>query len=98
MSRPSHARRVVMVADQLLDPVPEGGVVAGEPIGAVGGERKGHLVVPADVDVRMVACGLGGVGHWGDEPGRRPEVVVEEGRGDDVSPVRCQAAAAAGSG
>jgi hypothetical protein len=43
MSRPSHARRVVMVADQPLDPVGEGGVVADEPIGAVGGERKGHL-------------------------------------------------------
>jgi hypothetical protein len=97
MSRPSHARRVVMVADQPLDPVGEGGVVADEPIGAVGGERKGHLV-PADVDVRMVACGLGGVGHWVDEPGRRPEVVVDEGLGDDVSPVRCQAAAPAGSG
>jgi hypothetical protein len=47
--------------------------------------------VPADVDVRMLALGLGGVGHSVDEPGRRPEVVVEEGLGDDVSPVRCQA-------
>jgi hypothetical protein len=28
MSRPGHARRVVMVADQPLDPVGEGGVVA----------------------------------------------------------------------
>jgi hypothetical protein len=28
MSQPSHARRVVMVADQPLDPVGEGGVVA----------------------------------------------------------------------
>jgi hypothetical protein len=88
---------VVMVADQPLDPVGEGGVVADEPIGAVGGERTGHLV-PADVDVRMVACGLGGVGHSVDEPGRRPEVVVDEGLGDDVSPLRCQAATAAGSG
>jgi hypothetical protein len=25
-----------------------------------------------------VACGLGGVGHSVDEPGRRPEVVVDE--------------------
>jgi hypothetical protein len=33
---------------------------------ALGGEPKGHLV-PADVDVRMVACGLGGVGHWVDD-------------------------------
>jgi hypothetical protein len=64
-------------------------VVAGELIGAVAGERKGHLV-PADLDIRMVACGLGGVGHSVDEPGRRPEVVVDEGLGDDVSPVRCQ--------
>jgi len=55
-----------MVADQRLDPVGEGGVVADEPIGAVGGEPKGPLV-PADVDVRMVACGLGGVGHWVDD-------------------------------
>jgi len=29
-----------MVADQPLDPVAEGGVVAAEPIGAVGGERR----------------------------------------------------------
>jgi hypothetical protein len=55
MSRPSHARRVLMVADQPLDPVGEGGVVADEPIGAVGGERKGHGV-PADVDVRWLAA------------------------------------------
>jgi hypothetical protein len=33
-----------MVAEQPLDPVDEGGVVADEPIGAVGGERKGHLL------------------------------------------------------
>jgi hypothetical protein len=39
----------------------------------------------------MLAFGLGGVGHSVDEPGRRPEVVVDEGLGDDVSPVRCQA-------
>jgi hypothetical protein len=32
----------------------------------VGGERKGHLV-PADLDIRMVACGLGGVGHSVDD-------------------------------
>jgi hypothetical protein len=50
-----------MVADQPLDPVGKGGVVADEPIGAVAGEHKGHLV-PADLDIRMVACGLGGVG------------------------------------
>jgi hypothetical protein len=49
-----------MVADQPLDRVGEGGVVADEPIGAVDGAGQGHLV-PADVDVRMVACGLGGV-------------------------------------
>jgi hypothetical protein len=86
-----------MVADQPLDPVAKDGVVADEPIGAVGGERKGHLV-PADVDVRMVACGLGSVGHSVDETGRRPEIVVDEGLGDDMSPVRCQAAVPAGSG
>jgi hypothetical protein len=63
---------------QPLDPVGKGGVVAHEPIGAVGGERKSQLV-PADVDVRMVACGLGGVGRWVDEPGRRPEVLAEKG-------------------
>jgi hypothetical protein len=33
----------------------------------VAGEHKGHLV-PADLDGRMVACGLGGVGHSVDEP------------------------------
>jgi hypothetical protein len=55
MSRPSHARRVVMVADQPLDPVDEGGVVAGEPIGVVGGQGNGHLA-PADLDIRMVVC------------------------------------------
>jgi hypothetical protein len=47
--------------------VGKGGVVADEPIGAVAGEHKGHLV-PADLDGRMVACGLGGVGHSVDEP------------------------------
>jgi hypothetical protein len=97
MSRPGHARRVVMVADQPLDPVGEGGVVADEPIGAVGGERKVTLFQGMSM-FRMVACGLGGVGHSVDEPGRRPEVVVDEGLGGDVSPVRCQAAVPAGSG
>jgi hypothetical protein len=85
MSRPSHARRVVMVADQPLDPVDEGGVVAGEPIGVVGGE-------PCSIGSRCQdgGCGLGSVGHSVDEPDRRPEVVVDEGLGGDVSPVRCQ--------
>ena len=75
-----------MVADQPLDPMGEGGLVAGELIGAVGGERKGHLVrAGLDAMMVMVVGGLGGVGHWVDEPDRGPEVVADEGLGDDVA-------------
>jgi hypothetical protein len=78
-----------MVADQPLDPVGEGDVVAGEPIGAVDGERKGHLV-PADVDVRMVVCGPGALAtrltnRIADRKSSWTKVLAM------TSPVRCQA-------
>jgi hypothetical protein len=77
-----------MVADQPLDPVGEGGVVAGEPIGAVGGEYQGHLVL-AELDGRMVVCGLGGVGHSVANriADRKPSWTKVSAM---TSPVRCQ--------
>jgi hypothetical protein len=78
---------VVAVADRPLDPV-------GEVVSLLM-DRSVLWVVSVRVSLfQGCRCqdgglGLGGVGHWVAEPGRRPEVVVGEGLGDDVS--RCAA-------